>query len=257
MRPIIAANWKMNPRSLREAKKILKQIRDLLVPIVGFEAYVAPPFPFIKSLYPLVRLTSIKLGAQNIHFENEGAFTGEVSLPMIEEWVDFVIIGHSERRAMGETNKIVNRKLHRVLDVGLRVILCIGESKEDYLKKDSEKIIEQLRSGLEGVNLKKVSEDLIIAYEPVWAIGTGIPADASYVEKNVFLIRQFISSLYTRETGAKVPVLYGGSVKAQNVKDFISRQGINGFLVGGASLDPGEFSAICQQAKELYKTKNK
>ncbi len=255
MRPIVAANWKMNPTSLREAKQILKKIRDLLVPIVGFEVYVAPPFPFIKSLHPLIRLTSIKLGAQNVHYEKEGAFTGEVSLPMVEEWIDFVIVGHSERRAMGETDKIINRKLHRVLDAGLKVILCVGESKEDYLKKNSEPIIDQLKAGLEGVNLKKVSEDLIVAYEPVWAIGTGIPADPAYVEKNIFLIRQFISSLYTRDTGSKVPILYGGSVKAENAKEFITREGINGFLVGGASLDPREFSAICQQVKESYQTK--
>jgi len=236
---------------LLEAKRILRQIRDSLIPIVGFDVYVCPPYPFLKSLHSLVRLTSIKLGAQNIHSEESGAFTGEVSLPMVNEWIDLVIIGHSERRAMGEKGKDINKKIKAVFQFGLKAILCVGENYEDFKKGNNEVILDQLKEALKDLNSLKVKEDLIIAYEPVWAIGTGIPADPDYCERNIFLIRQFVASLYNKEIVSNIPILYGGSVKAQNVSSFIKKEGINGFLVGSASLDPKEFVAICRQSKEF------
>jgi len=256
MRPIIAANWKMNPSTLGEAKKIASSLKELLVPIVGFEAMIFPPAVFLESIYPLLRLTSIKLGVQNIHELNSGAFTGEISLPMIKNYINAIIVGHSERRAVGETDKQINKKLHKSFDAGLKVILCIGESFEDYKQKNHEVVLDQLEKDLVNVSAKKIKEDLIIAYEPVWAIGTGIPADPDYVERNAFLIEQFVASLYNKEIVHDLPILYGGSIKAQNCKDFIGKNGIDGFLVGGASLDPKEFAAICKQTKDLYQTKN-
>jgi triosephosphate isomerase len=198
----------------------------------------------------LLRLTSIKLGAQNVHHKESGAYTGEVSLPMINEWIKVVIVGHSERRKEGETSKEINEKLKLIFDFGLKAILCIGESYEDFKRGNNEIILDQLKEALTNISSSKVKEDLIIAYEPVWAIGTGIPARADYIERNVFLIRQFISSLYNKEIGANVPILYGGSVNAQNVSEFVKNAKVNGFLVGGASLDPKEFVAICRQTKE-------
>jgi len=253
MRPIIVANWKMNPDSLRQAKLVVKRVRDSLIPIVGFEVYICPPYPYLESLYPLIRLTSIKLGAQNIHTDERGACTGGISLPMINEWIRLSIVGHSERRALGETDKQINKKLRLIFEYGLKAILCIGESLEDFKKKKNEIILDQLREALKNISPKKIADDLIIAYEPIWAIGTGIPADPDYVEKNIFLIRQFVSSLYNKEIVTNLPVLYGGSVKADNISEFIKKDGINGFLVGGASVDPREFVAICKQTKEISK----
>ncbi|MCD6422116.1 triose-phosphate isomerase [bacterium] len=251
MRPIVAGNWKMNPPSLREAKEILKKVRDALVPIVGLEVWVFPPAPYLKSLHPLIRLTSIKLGVQNIHYEEKGAFTGEISLPMVHPWVELVLVGHSERRALGETDKEINKKIRLAFEYGMKVILCVGETLEDYEKKNFDRVLESLRQDLENLPLEKLKEDFVLAYEPVWAIGTGIPADPDYVEKNIFLLRQFISSLYNREVGENLPILYGGSVSAENCKEFAQKEGINGFLVGGASLNPREFVAICHQTKEI------
>jgi triosephosphate isomerase len=256
MRPIIAANWKMNPTSKIEAKRIVVKLKESLVPIVGFDVMLFPPYPFLEFIYPIVRLTSMRLGAQNIHELDSGAFTGETSLPMIRDFISVVILGHSERRAMGETDKQINKKVHKAFDAGLKVILCVGENLEDFKQKNHEVILDQLEKALVNVNAKKIEEDLIIAYEPVWAIGTGIPADPDYVERNAFLIKQFIASVYNKEIVKNLPILYGGSVKAENAKDFILKNGIDGFLVGGASLDLQEFVAICRQTKELYKTKN-
>lgn len=256
MHPIIAANWKMNPATKREAKQIVSQLKEILVPIVGFEVMIFPPYPYLESLYPLVRLTSIKLGAQNIHELDTGAFTGEISLPMISDYISAVIVGHSERRAQGETDKQINKKVHKAFDAGLKVILCVGENLKEFQQKNHEVVLDQIEKALINVSPKKIKEDLIIAYEPVWAIGTGVPADPDYVERNAFLIEQFVASLYNKDLVKDLPILYGGSVKADNCKDFILKNGIDGFLVGGASIDPKEFVAICRQTKELYKTKN-
>jgi triosephosphate isomerase len=255
MQPIIAGNWKMNPVSCDEAKTIVADLKKMLVPIVGYEAMIFPPFPYLESLSGLVRLTSIKIGAQNIHELDAGAFTGDVSLPMIRDYISVVIVGHSERRAAGETDKQINKKIHKALDAGLRVILCVGEDFEEFKKKNHEVILDQLEKGLLNVSAKHIEKDLIVAYEPVWAIGTGVPADPDYVERNAFLIKQFVASLYNKEIVKNLPLLYGGSVKADNCQDFILKNGIDGFLVGGASLNPAEFTQICLETKQLYSTK--
>lgn len=255
MQPIIAGNWKMNPGTCEEAKFIATNLKKQLVPIVGYEVMIFPPCPFLKSLSFLLRLTSIKIGVQNIHELNTGAFTGDVSLPMIRDYVSYVLVGHSERRSLGETDKQINKKIHRALDGNLKIILCVGEDFEEFKQKNHEVILDQLRKALVNVSAKHIEKDLIIAYEPIWAIGTGIPADPDYVERNVFLIKQFVSSLYNKEIVRNLPILYGGSVNAANCKDFIVKNGIDGFLVGSASLDPKEFTEICRQTKQLYAVK--
>ncbi|MDD3773773.1 MAG: triose-phosphate isomerase [Patescibacteria group bacterium] len=255
MQPIIAGNWKMNPVNIAEAKLLVTNLKKMLVPIVGYEVMVVPPYPYLSDLNTLLRLTSIKIGAQNIHELSSGAYTGEISLPMISDYISFVLLGHSERRAIGETDKQINKKIHKALENDLKVILCVGEDFEEFKQRNHEIILDQLEKALANVSVKHIEKNLLIAYEPVWAIGTGIPADPDYVERNVFLIKQFIASLYNKEIVKNLPILYGGSVNANNCQDFIVKNGIDGFLVGGASLDPKEFTKICQQTKELYSTK--
>jgi triosephosphate isomerase len=248
-RPIIAANWKMHKTHL-EAIRDVQKLSYLLdrSDADRVEVVICPAFTALRAVQTLIDSDRLPygLGAQNVHQEEKGAFTGEVSPPMLQALkCGYVIVGHSERRQLfGETDEVVNRKVRSVFSHAMVPILCVGESLEEReAGATEEKVAGQVRRDLQGV----ASEDatrLVIAYEPIWAIGTGRNAEPADAGQVVGLIRDTLSSSYSKEVADAVRVQYGGSVKAGNIRDFMAHPEIDGALVGGASLDPEEFALI-------------
>ena len=247
--PLIAGNWKMNT-TVSEAVALVKEMRQGLDEIKDVEKVLCPPFISLSAIKDLIKGTSIKLGAQNIYFEEKGAFTGEVSPLMLAELCEFVIIGHSERRQQfGETNKIVNKKIKSALKAGLKPILCVGEKLEETnAGRTVELVTQQLRLSLAGVDYPR---GFIIAYEPVWAIGTGRTATGKQSNEVIGLIRSRIAELYGEIAAQDVRILYGGSVTSDNIAEFGQQPEIDGALVGGASLKADEFLSIVRQTAEI------
>ena len=243
-KPIIAGNWKMN-KNIKEALEFVKEVgtradRD------DVEAVICAPFLQLKDLKEATKGTKIKVGAQNMHYETSGAFTGEVSAEMLQEiGMDYVIIGHSERREyFAETDETVNKKIKKAHKVGLKPIVCVGEKLEQREEgKAVEVITTQTRLALEGLTNEEV-ENTIIAYEPIWAIGTGKTATAEDANNAISEIRNEIAKIYGQNTANRVIIQYGGSVKSSNSKELFSMSDIDGGLVGGASLNAEEFSKI-------------
>ena len=246
--PIVAGNWKMNT-TLDEAIALLSQLCDDLDAIPGVEKVVCPPFISLAAASSLLEGTSIGLGAQNMHHEAKGAYTGEVSPDMLAGLCQYVILGHSERRQyFGETDESVNRKVKAALEVGLRPILCVGERLEERQAGSAEEVVvRQLRGALEGV---PSADTLVVAYEPVWAIGTGVAATPDDAEAMMTTIRRCLSELYGEDAAVEVPLLYGGSVTPGNVADYASQPNVNGALVGGASLNAASFVEIARRVAE-------
>lgn len=248
-RPIVAANWKMHKTHL-EAIQAVQKLSYLLDKDDAdqVEVVICPPFTALRSIETLIDSDRLPygLGAQDVHYEDQGAFTGEVSPGMLEALrVAYVIVGHSERRELfGETDSSVNRKVRAVLAHGMTPILCVGETLDERESGSTEqKVTGQIERGLQGVPAEDAAK-LVVAYEPIWAIGTGrtaLPDDAGQV---VGLIRQTIASRYSSEIADGVRIQYGGSVKPGNIRDFMAHPEIDGALVGGASLDPEEFALI-------------
>ncbi len=251
--PLIAGNWKMNT-TVGEAIKLVKEMLPRLDEIDGVEKVLCPPFVSLAALKELIKGSSIKLGAQNLYFEEKGAYTGEISPLMLANLCEFVIIGHSERRQyFGESGELIGKKVLAALKVGLKPILCIGERLEENEAGRTEEVVtEQLRSSLAEV---KKLDGLTIAYEPVWAIGTGKAATGGQANETISLIRHFISQLYNRSVAQSLRILYGGSVTASNSSEFIKQPGIDGALVGGASLDAKQFLSIVKQTSEISQTR--
>jgi len=247
--PMIAGNWKMNT-TISEAVVLANEIRRELDAIGDIEKVICPPFISLAAVGELIRGSSIKLGAQNMYFEEKGAYTGEISPPMLAELCEFVIIGHSERRQyFNETNETVNKKIHAALRIGLKPILCIGEKLEENEAGKTEKVVtNQLESSLAGINHL---DGLTIAYEPIWAIGTGRAATGEQANETIGLIRRNLAELQGKEIAAEVRILYGGSVTAANIAEFVNQPEIDGALVGGASLKASEFSGIVRQTSEI------
>jgi len=247
--PMIAGNWKMNT-TISEAIELVNEMRPGLDEIANVDKLICPPFISLAAVGELIKGSSIKLGAQNIYFEQRGAYTGEISPLMLAELCEFVIIGHSERRHyFNEGGEIVNKKIQAALRAGLKPILCIGERLEENEAGRTEEVItEQLRSSLAGIDYLS---ELIIAYEPVWAIGTGKAATGGQSNETAGLIRRNLSELYDREIAQSVRILYGGSVTAGNIVEFIQQPEIDGALVGGASLKAGQFVSIARQTSEI------
>jgi triosephosphate isomerase (TIM) len=248
-RPIIAANWKMHKTHLEAIRDVQKL--SYLLDRSGadrVEVVICPAFTALRAVQTLIDSDRLPygLGAQNVHYEEKGAFTGEVSPPMLQALkCGYVIVGHSERRQLfAETDDVVNRKVRAVFSHAMVPILCVGESLgEREAGATEEKVAGQVRRDLQGV----ASEDaarLVIAYEPIWAIGTGRNAEPGDAGQVVGLIRETLSSAYSKEVADAVRVQYGGSVKAGNIRDFMAHPEIDGALVGGASLDPEEFALI-------------
>lgn len=247
--PMIAGNWKMNT-TLGEAEELVNEMGPGLEEIENVSKIICPPFISLAAVRELIRGSSIKLGAQNIYFEEKGAYTGEISSTMLAGLCEFVIIGHSERRQyFNETGEIVNKKVLAALRVGLKPILCVGERFEENEGGGTEEVVaEQLKTSLAGVNNLN---GLIIAYEPVWAIGTGEAATGDQANETIGFIRYKVSELYDKEIAQNTLILYGGSVTADNTAEFVQQIEIDGALVGGASLDTAQFVGIVRQTSEI------
>jgi triosephosphate isomerase (TIM) len=247
--PIMAANWKMHKTHL-ESIQAVQKLSYLLGPedTEAVEVVICPPFTALRSVQTLIdsdRL-SFGLGAQNVFWEDKGAYTGEIAPPMLAALAcQYVIIGHSERRHFfGETDQTVAAKVKAVLANGMTPIACVGESLDERESgRTEETVTRQIRAGLSGLTQEHASR-LVIAYEPIWAIGTGQNAEPADAGRVVTLIRETIGSLYLPDVGEAVRVQYGGSVKAANIRGFMAHPEVDGALVGGASLDPEEFALI-------------
>lgn len=247
--PIIAGNWKMNT-TVDEAVSLVKNMLGDLERIDTVERVICPPFVSIAPVKAILQGSSVKLGAQNMHFEERGAYTGEVSSLMLSGMCEYVIIGHSERRQyFGETDEIVSRKVSAALKARLKPILCVGESLvENDAGKTEEVVSRQVRKALMGV---KEVDGLVIAYEPVWAIGTGKAATGGQANATIALIRRIIRELYGEDIARAVRIQYGGSVTSANIGEFICQPEIDGALVGGASLKGPDFVSIVKQTADV------
>lgn len=250
-RPIIVGNWKMN-LLLDEAVELARSIRERLARVEGIDIGVCPPFPYLYVIEEIMTGTNIAVGAQNLHHERRGAFTGEVSAPMLESVnVDMVIVGHSERRKyFNETDETIRQKLSAAVDFGLAPILCVGETlNEREAGKAEEVVLRQLNGALQGFDSSEL-HNLIIAYEPVWAIGTGRTATPDIAEEMHSLIRKTVGERLGEEFADALRIQYGGSVKPENIEELMLQPDIDGALVGGASLKAETFSTIVLSAKK-------
>lgn len=247
--PLIAGNWKMNT-TVDEAVGLVKEMLPNLDDIDNVEKLVCPPFISLTSVRDILEGSSVRLGAQNLHYMEKGAYTGEISSLMLAGICEYVIIGHSERRQyFGDTNEVVNKKIRAALNAGLKPILCIGESLEENEAGKTEQVVTgQLRQSLAGIDY---SGSFVIAYEPVWAIGTGRAATGMQANETIILVRRTVAKLWDDEIADDVRILYGGSVTAANTTEFLSQPDIDGALVGGASLKPDEFVSIAKQTADL------
>ena len=249
--PIVAGNWKMN-KTVAEASDLVVKMIEPLHAIANVEKVLCPPFTSIPAISSALTGSGIGLGAQNMHWEEKGAFTGEVAPNMVKEFCRYVIIGHSERRAyFGETDQTVNRKLQAALKFDLIPIVCVGETLDQYESGlTSDVVRRQIASGLADVDSGSAPR-IVVAYEPVWAIGTGKASsgeNANSVHGQV--IRPALSALFGAENAKAIRIIYGGSVTASNASEFFSQSDIDGALVGGASLKSDEFVAITKAANK-------
>jgi triosephosphate isomerase (TIM) len=254
-KPFVAGNWKMY-KTVAEARHLVSEMVPGLQAIPGVEKVICPPFPSLLAVSALLEGTEMGLGAQNMHWESAGAYTGEVSPPMIAELCRYVILGHSERRAyFNETDENVNRKVQAALAHGLIPIVCVGETLDENEAGQTEEVVSrQVRFGLAGLSLSddfSAASNLVVAYEPVWAIGTGKAATAEGANNVIAqVIRPALAEILGEEMAQEIRVLYGGSVKADNALEFFSQADIDGALVGGASLKVSEFVPITQAASQ-------
>jgi triosephosphate isomerase (TIM) len=244
---LVIGNWKM-VGTLAEARPLATGIRDGLKRFKGVDVVLCPPFTALAAVGEIIQGTAIGLGGQNCHHEGSGAHTGEIAPPMLVELgCRSVLAGHSERRReMGETDELINKKVHGALTFGLTPVLCIGETAEERRQGLTFTTVEgQLRAGLAGLDTAAAAR-VVIAYEPVWAIGTGEVATPEDAQEMCGAIRMRLAELYSRDLADQVRVLYGGSVNGGNIAGIMAERDIDGALVGGASLDAGEFVKICR-----------
>ena len=242
-KPLIAANWKMN-KNVLEALAFIAEIKKIT--LKDRDAVVCPPFTALHAVGKELKGTNISLGAQNMHFEKSGAFTGEISAEMIKEaGCAYVILGHSERRDyFKETNELINKKIKAAILNGLNPILCVGEKLDEREQNKTKEIVEsQLKGSLKDISKADMSE-VTIAYEPVWAIGTGKTATPQQAEEVHAFLRGLIEGMYGKDISEAIRILYGGSVKPNNIKEIMGTGNIDGALVGGASLDPNSFAEL-------------
>jgi len=247
--PMIAGNWKMNT-TLSEAVNLVKDMLPGLDEITGVDKVICPPFISLAAIREIIKGSSVRLGAQNAYFEEKGAYTGEISPLMLADLCEFVIIGHSERRQyFKENGEIVNKKIRAALKTGLKPILCVGEQlAENEAGQTAAVITEQLKSALDNIDY---SGELVIAYEPVWAIGTGRAATSEQANEVIGLIRHNVTRLSNTVIAREVRILYGGSVTAANATELIQQPEIDGALVGGASLKAKDFLSIVRQTSAI------
>lgn len=239
--PIIAGNWKMH-KTVKETVDFINSIKDHVAG-TDVEVVLCTPYTLLQSAVEAAKGTNIKISAQNVHWEEKGAFTGEISPLMLKDLsVDVCVIGHSERRQyFNETDETVNKKTHALLEQGIMPIVCVGETLSDREEGRTNQVIRsQVVRGLEGVSAEQV-EKLVIAYEPIWAIGTGKTATPEQANETIFNIREMLKELYGEEVSSEVRIQYGGSVKPNNVEEIMNQEDIDGALVGGASLNSEDF----------------
>ncbi len=250
-KPIVAANWKMN-MTVAETENFLSDFRLEVENLSGVDIVIAPPFTALAKMSELLGGSQkIRLSAQNMHYEMSGAFTGEISPPMLRElFVRYVIVGHSERRQIfGETDAVINRKVITAHAAELKPILCVGETLEERDAGKEKDVLEtQLRGALADVSAEQFL-DMVVAYEPVWAIGTGRNATPAQAQDAHAHVRQVLAELSDHATADKIRIQYGGSVKPANAAELLGQPDIDGALVGGASLDPRSFAEIVRAAK--------
>ncbi len=242
MKNLIVANWKMNPTSYKEAEDLILKISKG-VEGMSSEVVICPPFVWLTDFSHKDK-SHISFGAQNVFYEDKGAFTGKISAPMLKDGgVEYVIIGHSEVRKLGETDEIINKKIKKALEFGLKVIFCIGETAQEREEGKKNEVLEkQIKLGIDGIQNSEFGiQNSVVAYEPVWAIGTGNNCSPQNTKDAIDFIKKLISE--------DTRVLYGGSVKSDNSSDYIKKSGANGLLVGGASLDAEEFVKIVKSAE--------
>ncbi|MDU3335787.1 triose-phosphate isomerase [Paraclostridium bifermentans] len=243
-KPIIAGNWKMH-KTIAEALEFVNEIKGK-VNNTDVEAVICAPFTLLKDLKEATKGTPIKIGAQNMHYADNGAFTGEISAPMLKELdIDYVVLGHSERRQyFNETNETVNKKVLKALEAGIDPILCIGETLEEREADKTKDVCKvQTEKALENVTAEDMKK-VVIAYEPIWAIGTGKTATAEQANDVIAYVREVVKGLYGEEISEEVRIQYGGSVKPSNVSEIMNQTDIDGALVGGASLQPADFTEL-------------
>lgn len=248
---VIAGNWKMN-KVLSEAEQFVQAVVEKDPTGQGVEAIVCAPFPFLATLVEQTKGSSVKIGAQNMHFAESGAFTGEVSPVMLRDLgVTHVVIGHSERREhFAETNETVNKKTHAAFDHDLTPIVCVGETLEQREANETMNHIEkQVREGLKDLSQEQIAKT-IVAYEPIWAIGTGKTASTNDANEVCQHIRTVIEKMTSTETANQVVIQYGGSVKPANVDELLAQSDIDGALVGGASLEAESFIQLVEAGKK-------
>ena len=243
---VVVGNWKMNT-NLGQALELAAGIGNQLKNVTGVQVVLCPPFPFLSSVGEALRGSAVRLGAQNMHWEDSGAFTGEVAAQMLQGLCEYVILGHSERRQLfGETDELINRKIRSALSHGLRPILCVGETLDERESGKAKTVVaEQVRRGL--ADIVDITS-LAVAYEPVWAIGSGLAATPEIADEVMSEgILEVLRELYA-DAGSEVPLLYGGSVNPSNIGEFAAQTSIHGALVGGASLQVSQFVQIVNLA---------
>jgi len=243
--PVAAANWKCHTR-LESAVVLARGLREAIDGIGGVEKVVCPPFVYLAAVGEALRGSSLRLGSQDVHWQDDVAATGEVGPQMVAELAAYAIIGHSERRhQFGETDEMVARKVKAALAAGLQPIMCVGETLDEReAGRTDEVLVRQTRAGLAGA---EIPDGFILAYEPVWAIGTGRAATPEIADEAIAAIRREVASLFGAAGAETVRILYGGSVTAENAGEFVSREGIDGALVGGASLKVDAFAGITRE----------
>ncbi|MCX6738173.1 MAG: triose-phosphate isomerase [Candidatus Parcubacteria bacterium] len=242
MKPLIVANWKCNPSTFAEAEKLFLAV-SRGASKTGAEVVICPPFVFIPGLSAITK-NPVKLGAQDAFFQ-EGAFTSQISINILKQFgCKYIIIGHSEKRALGETNKIINKKIKACLENNIIPVFCIGENRQERrLGKTSKILKSQLKEGLKGISPFNIGK-LVIAYEPIWAIGTGNACDTDKAKEANIFIKKTLTDFYSGKNIQKVRIIYGGSTNPDNALSFIKDAGMDGLLPGGASLDAKKFVAI-------------
>jgi len=248
-RSMVAGNWKMNG-TVEEACALVRRMLPQLEGVSGIDKVLFPPYIALSAVAAILNGSSVALGAQNMHYADKGAFTGEVSPGMLAGLCRFVILGHSERRHIfGETSQFINQKVKAALKAGLTPIVCVGERLEENESGQTAEVIrQQLTASLDDITN---GTGIVVAYEPVWAIGTGRAASAAQADVTLSLIRDMLGKIFDRSTADDMTLLYGGSVTGANIGELMCQPQIDGVLVGGASLKADEFCAIASQAADI------
>jgi triosephosphate isomerase (TIM) len=252
-RPMMAGNWKMN-KTPGEAVHLAHAIAEVVANTTNVDCVVCPPFVALSAVGVALQGTAIALGAQNMHWADNGAYTGEISAPMLKDLATYVIIGHSERRQFfAETDESVNKKIHAALAHGLTPILCVGESLAQNQGGETQAIVSmQVEAALQGLSAEQVAL-LIIAYEPIWAIGTGLAATPEQAGDICGLVRKVVAALYSQAVADGVRILYGGSTNEKNIGEIMQQPDIDGALIGGAALKAESYGSMVQKTGELYR----